>query len=293
MPLIGPGADGALRRTARAHPLGLFWLLACGLSWAWWVPMAVAGASPAHGVGWPTHLPGLLGPAVAAFMVAALAEGRVGVAALAGRLVRWRAPGPAWAVVVVTVALIPVVAGVLAASGRPLPPLEHYALYNGIGSVGLLGVVVVALMVDGIGEETGWRGFAADRLLRSHGVTRTAVVVAAMWAVWHLPLFWVLPSLRDLGPAGVVGWSAGLLAGSVVLTALYRSAAASVLVVAAWHTAFNLGSATEGTTGLPAAVLSMLVMVAALAVVLVDRGARRRPRDTRPETPAALTGGAR
>jgi hypothetical protein len=90
-----------------------------------------------------------------------------------------------------------------------------------------------------------------------------------------------------------VGWSAGLLAGSVVLTALYRSAAASVPVVAAWHTAFNLGSATEGTTGLPAAVLSMLVMVAALAVVLVDRGARRRPRDTRPETPAALTGGAR
>jgi membrane protease YdiL (CAAX protease family) len=180
-------------------------------------------------------------------------------------------------VVAVTLAVAPAVALVMAALGRPLPDPAAFALYTGIGPVGIVGVVVFALVVNGFGEEMGWRGFAAERLLRTHGLTRTAVLVAGMWGGWHLPLFWVLPSFRELGPAGTVGWAVGLLAGSVVLTALLRGSGGSVLLVAAWHIAFNVGSATEATQGLPAAVISTLVMAAAVFVVVHELRARPGP----------------
>ena len=32
------------------------------LSWAWWLPIIILGRTSSVGQGWPTHLPGLLGP---------------------------------------------------------------------------------------------------------------------------------------------------------------------------------------------------------------------------------------
>jgi hypothetical protein len=54
----------------------------CGLaylfSWAVWVPMMIQGQVSRPGQGWPTHLLGLLGPALAALVVTAAVEGRPG-----------------------------------------------------------------------------------------------------------------------------------------------------------------------------------------------------------------------
>jgi membrane protease YdiL (CAAX protease family) len=257
-----------VRRLAARRPLAAYLVLACAASWAWWLPMALTGSVARPGVGWPTHLPGLLGPALAAVVVTALVDGRPGLVDLGRRLVRWRVGGWLWAVVLGTASLALVNVIVLAAMGRPLPPLSAFERYTGIGSVGLVAVIAVAFVVNGLGEETGWRGFAAHRLLRNRRPLYTSFVVALMWAFWHLPLFWVVESFRSFGPVMVVGWLIGLLAGSIVLTFLYRCAGESILLVAAWHTAFNLTSATEATRGLGAAMASTVVMVAALVIAI-------------------------
>ncbi|HYN30214.1 MAG TPA: CPBP family intramembrane glutamic endopeptidase [Dermatophilaceae bacterium] len=139
------------------------------------------------------------------------------------------------------------------------------------------------LVVNGFGEEAGWRGFLADTRLQRHGRAVTAGLVWVIWALWHLPLFWVVCSFRDFGPVEVVGWLVGLLLGSVVLTELYVAGARSVLVVAVWHTAYNVTTATEATAGLVAAVSSTAVMAAAV-LLLLRRSAWRGP-DVRPGAP--------
>lgn len=48
----------------RRHPLVSFFVLAYGLSWAYWTPLALAGVRTAPGSS-TTHEPGLLGPALA------------------------------------------------------------------------------------------------------------------------------------------------------------------------------------------------------------------------------------
>jgi len=70
------------------HPL-LFVTLAYTISWAWVVPLAVTGATVVEGNGWPTHLPTLLGPLLAAVLCTALAGCRA-LRALGASMLRWR-----------------------------------------------------------------------------------------------------------------------------------------------------------------------------------------------------------
>lgn len=67
----------------RKHPLIAYFVLAYALTW-WVYPLL--RFNPLIG------LLGLFGPALAAIVVAASTEGRIGVRALLGRTVRWRVP---------------------------------------------------------------------------------------------------------------------------------------------------------------------------------------------------------
>jgi membrane protease YdiL (CAAX protease family) len=256
-----------VRAAISRHPVWTYVVLAYALSWSWWVPMAVRGDVVRPGVGWPTHLPGLAGPAVAAVVVTAFIDGRPGLADLWARVTRWRVGWSWWLLVLGTAALALLGVLVAAVTGERIPTLAEFASYSGIGRIGLAGMVVLAFVVNGVGEETGWRGFAADRLLREHSLTRTSFLVAAVWVGWHVPLFWVSSSFRDFGPAQTAGWAIGLTAGSVVLTWIYRKTGRSILLVAALHTAFNLASATEATGFVVGAIASAVVIFGAVSIL--------------------------
>jgi membrane protease YdiL (CAAX protease family) len=265
-----------VRTAVRTHPLAAYLVLAVVLSWSWWVPMALRGQVARPGDGWPTHLPGLLGPALSAVVMVALVDGRPGLRSLGRRLVQWRVGAGWWLLVAGTGSLAALGLVVPLLTGDPLPSLDDFGRYTGVSPIGLLGVVAVTFVVNGIGEETGWRGFAADRLLRTRSLRGTALAVAAAWAFWHLPLFWVVESFRSFGLVGTIGWLVGLTAGSVVLTWIYRGTGNSILLAAAWHTAFNLTAATEATGAVVGAVTSTAVIIG--AVVLLRRDEPRPAR---------------
>lgn len=77
-----PARRGTDAGASSSGAIVAFVALAYLLSWSWWVPMALAGIVVEPGQRWPSHLPGLLGPAVAAFLVTAVTEGRHGLAGL-------------------------------------------------------------------------------------------------------------------------------------------------------------------------------------------------------------------
>ncbi len=58
----------------RRHPVAAFFVLAYVFAWSSWIPVAVAGAVVRPGVGWPTHMIGLCGPALAAVAVTAVVD---------------------------------------------------------------------------------------------------------------------------------------------------------------------------------------------------------------------------
>lgn len=239
-----------------------FVVLAYGLSWSWWLPMAFNGVVVNAGQGWPSHLPGLMGPAIAAVIVTSVTTGTRGLRELWSRIIRWRVSWYWYALIACTalLALIPIVLGTTTDVGELL-------VYSGAPRVGPW-VVLFVLVVNGFGEEIGWRGFLADGLLARHSRAVTALIVWVIWAGWHLPLFWVVSSFRDFGVGGTIGWVVGIGFGSVFLTWLYQSASRSILVVALWHTAYNFTTATSASAGVAAAVASTVVIVASVVILL-------------------------
>ncbi len=248
-------------------------LLAFAFSWLWWVPMVVRGQVTSPGQGWPTHLPGLMGPAFAAVVVVLGWHGTTGLVELGQRAVRWRGVGRWWWSVPAILALGVLGVAASAVTGTRVD-LGDLAEYSGAPVVSVVLLFGYVLLVNGYGEELGWRGLLADGLVDRVGEVRAALLVTVVWAMWHLPLFWVVEGFRSMGWA-TIGWVVGLLAGSVVLTRLYVGSGRSVLLVALWHTAFNFTTATTATQGLSAAITSTAVIVAAV-VVLVRARARER-----------------
>ena len=171
-------------------------------SWGYWVPLVLAGqvvqlGSPV------TQFPGLLGPVIAAFSVTAVIDGRNGVRDLAQRVVRWRVPVRWWLFAVGSPLALLAAALLVTALGPGLPDLGNFGRMAGLPEWGVLFVWLMFVVVNGLGEESGWRGYALPQLRRRHGMLTASLLLVPIWAGWHLPLFFLLQSYRDLGLLGV------------------------------------------------------------------------------------------
>ena len=244
-----------------------YFVTAIVVTWGYWLTLLAYGVRVAPGSP-ATHLPGLLGPAIAAVLMTGLNGGTGGVVELFARVTRLRPPR----FTKLLIALSPLALGfvtfaILYVFDRPLPSLMAFAHYPGIPSHWpLVLVVLTSFIVNGFGEEIGWRGFATEKLLLRHGWFKTTLIVACLWAVWHVPIFWLNTNMSSLIGPQLIGWAFGLLCGAFVLAHVYMLCEHSILCVAIWHTAFNMMVATEAGHGLPAAVISTMVMVWGIVV---------------------------
>jgi membrane protease YdiL (CAAX protease family) len=266
-----------MRSLVRRHPVGSFVVLAYALSWADWIPLLLRGERVVPG-GPVTHFPGLVGPAVAALVVSALAEGRAGLRRLLGKLGRVSRPRLQFlAYSLSPVGFLLLALGESLIAARPLPALRDFGVYSGLPVLPVPIVLVLVFLCNGLGEETGWRGFALGRLQQRYGPVRGTLVLALIWAGWHLPMFGVVETYRAMGPAGLLGgFGLGLCAGAVVLARVVNQTGGSVLAAALWHTSYNLTAATAAGRGMIGAVTTTCVMAWAILLLLQEW---RRPRE--------------
>ena len=104
-----------------------------------------------------------------------------------------------------------------------------------MATTGMIGGTARAL-----GEEIGWRGFMAPRMVAQWGFTRGAIVAGVIWAAWHMPLL----LFADYN-SGTPWWFAlscftvFVIASSVMLTWI-RLRSRSVWPCAILHASHNL-----------------------------------------------------
>ncbi|MDT5040923.1 MAG: protease family protein [Actinoplanes sp.] len=276
------------RRASTAVRVSAYVLLAYTVSWICWLPL-VFSHQIVHVGGWPTHLPGLLGPAAAAVVVTCMATGRAGARDLLARLTRWRI-GWWWLVALSPLALLGLGLAGATAVGQSLPRWGDFGRINGFPTWGPLTVLALLIVVNGLGEETGWRGFLQPTLQRVLPPRLAILAVAVVWAGWHAPLFAILTTYRGFTPLTLVGFGIGLTCGAVVLGWLYNRTG-SILAVAVWHATYNVTAATDAAHGLIAAVSTTAVIIAATSLIIADvathgqvlTAARASPRPLTPQ----------
>lgn len=267
-----PTSTAASNTSSERKPrsLRLFFVLAYAISWAVEIPLALKAQGLLDlPVPFSAHYLAAYGPMLSAIIVTWLAGGAEELRALVARMLRWRVRPLWWLVAFAPLLLYALTAvGLRAVQGR-WPQLSALGQLNFLGDLGLAALPLWVLTF-GIGEETGWRGYALPRLQARHGALSATLILWLLWSLWHLPLFFYSYEVTVI-PGVVVG----LLAGAITFTWLYNSTGGSVLLLAIWHGTFNYTTAcTTCGDGATAAVVSTLVMVWAVLVVVLFKPAR-------------------
>ena len=277
---VGELAQDQEGSTFNVRALVAFFAIAYALSWAWVIPLALTGHAVFQGRGWPSHFPSLLRPMLAAFVVTAWTMGHYGIKDLLGRMSRWRIGWKWWFAALSPLAFLGLALGLIGVSGRAVPKVGDFAQFSGLPSgLGVVGVALLIVVVDGFGEETGWRGYALPQLQKRFSPLTSTLILAGFWAGWHIPSFFALRSYQGFSAGTGIGFVFGLTCGAVVATWIYNRSGGSILAVVVWHGIYDVVSGTRAATGgsgTIAAVVSTFIIVQALLLVVLEIRAGRR-----------------
>ncbi|MFG1928504.1 CPBP family intramembrane glutamic endopeptidase [Cryptosporangium sp. NPDC048952] len=255
--------------------LGLFFTVAFGTTWACWLTAIALGGSPTS---LPTAIPYLLGgfgPVYGAIAVR-IRRGRRGEPVPA-HTVPWRQGRRLlWALPLLVLASGTVLVAAVLADLLGGPAVDLTEGRELIATAGGVAPFLVSMIVAGpLAEEPGWRGTAYPRLLDSMSRLRAGLLLGAVWAVWHLPLFFISGTVQaDLG---LLSWSGLMFTLSVFPMALltgYAYERAGVVAAMAVHFGVNTTIAVL-TLASPVALAAVLtVQIVAVIALLARRKAR-------------------
>jgi membrane protease YdiL (CAAX protease family) len=227
---------------------------------ALWLPILRSGQPPSALQG-RLQLLALLAtivPSLVGMVLAAIEGGGRGLRDLLGQVVRWRF-GLGW--YALALLLMPLVWLIALVIGR---------LLGGPAPVVRLDFLIP---VAAIGEEFGWRGYALPRLQGRMGALPAALVIGVIWAAWHLP-YYAYPAIHPL-PLGIdfTLFALALISESVLATWIYNSTGGSVLATMLYHHSIHLASIVPVVPGvLGTVVLTVVNIAAAVGAVVASRG---------------------
>lgn len=227
--------SGLILELAKRHPSVAFFALAFGISWVFWIPVALSS----QGI-LPFQIPLMLfvlagyGPTLAGVIITGVEKGKSGVRELFGRLLLWHVGIRWYAFALFSTALIAVCVMFLYPlfSGKT----AHLDVLSQLRS--LLSILPVIVFLGGpMSEELGWRGFALPKLQSSCSALVASLIVGAMWGLWHLPAFWIAGAGQYNQP--VFWFMVGAPAVAMLYTWVYNHTKGSLLIAVLYHTAFD------------------------------------------------------
>jgi len=230
--------EGLLAR----YPLTFYFVIAYGFAWLVWVPLALsqdgAGVLSFHspiGASASVILASFVGPFLSAFIMTGVTEGRAGIGRLLRRCVLWRV-GLGWYLFALIGIPMILVLGVVVLPGA-------MASFKGLASLvprrPWVSMIVYVFLHGPLGEEPGWRGFALPRLQRLHGPLVGSLILGPLWALWHMPYFWVPawsfpPTLANIGLFVIAS-----IPVTIIITWVFNNTKGSVLMAILGHWSFD------------------------------------------------------
>jgi len=222
-----------------------YFLLAVGWSWLFWLPVVFTGMDISVAPGIVLFIIGILGPAVSGILLTYLTGGQQELREYWRRLTSLRRIRPGWYAIIILIAPVCSVLAILTGlviKGN-LPSLDTAGSYV-TRPLTIIPFAMMTMIYGPIPEELGWRGYALYRLQRKWNAFVSSLVLGVIWAVWHLPVFFIRGSLlSEVVPLwSVQFWVSmgpGILALAVVMTWIYNNTQRSILAAILFHFMVN------------------------------------------------------
>ncbi len=205
--------ESGIRGTGAASAF-FFIFVAYALSWSVFAAATAAGQEM-----W--IIAGIAGPSIAALALSLVLRGPRGLWQLLKRFGRMRAPWQVWAFLLFGFLAMNWIGQNLWYAWRgeeldiALSPLQYWPQ-----------TFLFSILVAGLGEEIGWRGYALPRLQNAYGVVVATLILAIAHLFWHLPTYWLGQGMHNVPLLWVAGF---VIPFSFILTWLYNAGRGGLL----------------------------------------------------------------
>ena len=196
-----------------------FLALSFGLTWGLAAVLIFVGFST------PVFLLAVWAPGIAGIFLVWRYYGLKGLGSFFRRLTLWRMPRVWWLYLLVG---FPAVTYLGAALNGTLTDPFPFSPWTGV-----FPALVQAFFLLGTNEEFGWRGVALPLLQRKYAPFWAGLILGIIWAVWHIPAFFI--SGLQFSAWSALPYFGGVIALSVILTPMFNRSRGSLLIAYLYH----------------------------------------------------------
>ncbi len=252
--------------------LPLFFLLAFIISWAIWIPQAVATlgiCKSAISIESPLNLIAVWGPGLAAIILSVLAKSKEGAKKLFRPIKYWRV-GIHWYIFVlfypISKWLVAYIIDTLLGQSYKLGSSPILSFFNLPEQAIMIPIAVVSTFLNTLGEEVGWRGFALPKLQVKYTAFVSTIIIGLFWGFWHIPM-WIAQGYMDLSLLPIITKTLSIVPLAIIFTWVYNSTKGSLLLVWLFHASITI--AGYFAPSLPTTTEEILSWAVAIIIVIV------------------------
>jgi membrane protease YdiL (CAAX protease family) len=223
-------AQGQLRRQ-----LAVYFFITFAFSWGIFASALAFGFA-----GSPIVILGVWGPTVSAIIVTAMFYGKGGLNRFFGRFNARK--GLKWFLPLLGFFLLIGFTGRLI--GSAVSGIEFDPRFWGWAWVAQ--IMVMQLLIAGMGEEFGWRGFALQRLQQIMTPLKATLVISFFHLLWHAPTYWLGQGIHNVPAIWVIFF---ILPWTILFTWAYNKSGGAISVSIFFHA--TMGATLTYTAFLP------------------------------------------
>lgn len=244
-------------------------------TWIFWILAAMISKSPNdNGTSALLMLLGLTAPAVIAVITVLTSGNKALKADLKRKLIGFYRIKPL-SIVIAVVGFMVIVALSILISLLAGQSLDQFAFTEDFSfSVGGTSALLTILLAAVI-EEVGWRGYGEDSVAFYFSWFTESVIFGFVWALWHLPLFWIEGTyhygLKELGILYMLNFLISVNPLGFLTTWVYVKNNRSMLACIIFHLFVNTMQEKIAMTPQTKCVETIVLFIAAAIVVLTNK----------------------
>ena len=252
-----------------------FYVTCFSITWAFWIAAAIISKSEKNnGISSVLMLLGLMAPAVTAVITVLTSGSRALKQDLKRKLMGFYRIKPLNILIAIVGFMIIVALSILLSTlfGQSLNQFaftEDFSFSIG-GTSALLTILLAAII-----EEIGWRGYGEDSVAAYFSWFTESIIFGFVWALWHLPLFWIEGTyhygLQELGIGYVLNFLISVSPMGFLTTWVYVSNNRSMLACIIFHLFVNTMQEKIAMTPQTKCVETIVVTLAAVLVVVTNK----------------------